>query len=119
MIIKSDNASAIHLEGSAAEGEVVEYISCDEMDGKIFHELKQDIEPTLKHIEERRLNEGRDIGKSKSGDWYHAARVDLVVVLAWLNKHGLKMHDFKGEVLTKFLNDSENAPFRIWSGKVS
>ena len=117
-IVKPEYRSAIHLDGNSRKGEVVEYLTFDDADGKFFHEIKQNIEPTLRDVAQRHLSEGRDVGKGKSGEWYHAARVDSVVLVAWLNQRGLQMKDFKGEIIKQFLNDSENKPFRIWGGQL-
>ncbi len=50
----------------------------------------------------------------------HAARVDGAVIMDWCNKRGITWaRFFRDETLqTQFLNDPENAPFRIWKGVV-
>jgi hypothetical protein len=115
--VKSSFTDAIHLEGNSSKGEVVEYLKFDETEGKFAHELRQDVEPTLDWVKAQHLHQGSQVGKSKSGEWYHAARVPTVVLHAWLNRMGLTMRDFKGDVVDKFLNDSENAAFRVWQGR--
>lgn len=116
--VKPTAAGAIHLDGSSQNGDVVEYLNFDDTDGTFTHEMRQDIEPTLNDISRMRLESGNSVGKSKSGEWYHAARVDKVVVLAWLHARGLQWADFKGEIVKRFLNDSNNSAFRLWAGRV-
>jgi len=54
------------------------------------------------------------------GDWKHAASVDTTVIIAWCNKRGVTFNRFMNDepLQNAFLNDPENAPFRIWRGRV-
>lgn len=117
-VAKSKSTDAMRVEGESAKGEVVEYIHYDEVDKTVTHELVQDVQPVLESAKKLHLEGGATAGKNKAGDFYHAARVPLVLVHAWLNARGLKMSDFKGQVLKDFLNDSDNRAFRIWQGRV-
>lgn len=108
----------IHLEGSIDRGQVEEHLHFDETGGTFTHEIKADVEPVLDYVKDQHSMYGKQAGKNKEGDFYHAARVPTVVIQAWLNVRGLTMADFKGEVIDRFLNDSENAAFRIWQGRV-
>jgi hypothetical protein len=117
-VVKSGFSDAIHIDGNSKKGDVVEYLKFDEVEGKFAHEMRQDVEPTLDWVKQQHLNQGSSVGKSKSGEWYHAARIPTVVLYAWLNRMGLTMKDFKGDVVDKFLGDSENAAFRVWQGRV-
>lgn len=60
-------------------------------------------------------------GDQKSGsDWKHAARVDQAVIIDWCNKRGITFAQFMRDqgLITKFLDDPVNAPFRVWKGKI-
>ena len=118
--IKPQSGAAWHLNGNSANGDIVEYLH--EEDGKIIHEMKQDIEPSLKHAEALRNEGGMYAGMSVkngvSNDMRHSAHVDQIVVVKWLQKRNMNMSHFKGQVITDFLNDPENAPFRVWRGRV-
>jgi hypothetical protein len=103
---------------SGEAGDAVEYLHFDDLSNVFHHELRQDVEPTLEHCKNIRLDQGRSAGRSKSGEWMHAARVDKVVVLSWLNQQGLNWADFKGDVVCRFLNDGNNNAFRLWQGRV-
>lgn len=117
-VVKPTVSDSLHLDGRSSRGDVVEYLHVDETEGKFVHEMKQDVEPTLEWVKQQHSLYGNSSGKSSSGEFYHAARVPLVIIHAWLNQKGLKMSDFKGEIVDKFLNDSENAAFRVWQGRV-
>ena len=117
-LAKPTAQDSLRLEGDAEKGEIVEYVHVDTNDGKFYHEMKQNVEPYLKHVADMVADGGSNAGKNKAGDFYLAASVPKIVIYAWLNKHGLTMQDFKHDVIDKFLNDSENAPFRVWKGAV-
>lgn len=117
-LVRPTTSDSVRLEGEGAKGEIVEYLHVDTNDGKFYHEMKQDVEPYLKHVANMVADGGSSAGKNKAGDFYLAASVPKVVIYAWLNKHGLTMKDFKHDVIDKFLNDTENQPFRVWKGQV-
>lgn len=54
------------------------------------------------------------------GDMKHVARVDGAVIIDWCNRRGLTFGQFmRDEALqTRFLNDPQNEPFRVWKGRV-
>lgn len=54
------------------------------------------------------------------GDWKHAASVDTTVIIDWCTKRGVTFNRFmRDEALQNaFLNDPDNAVFRIWKGRV-
>ena len=116
--IKPTAGDSIRIEGDSAKGEMVEYVHVDEKEGKLVHELKQDVEPTLEWVKQQHSLYGSSAGKSSTGEWYHAARVPLVVLHAWLNARGLQMRDFKGDLIDRFLNDTDNSSFRVWQGRI-
>lgn len=118
LFVKPTAPDSLRLEGDGGKSEVVEYLHVDENDGKFYHEMRQDIEPCLRKVAELVSDGGTSAGKNKAGDFYLAAKVPLVVVQAWLNKRGLKMSDFKHDILDEFLNDSDNGAFRVWKGRV-
>lgn len=63
----------------------------------------------------------REAGDAKqSSDWKHAMRVDGTVIMDWCNKRGIEWSQFmRDSVLqTKFLDDPDNAVFRIWKGRI-
>lgn len=115
-VVKPSHKDGIHLDGDSSKGQAVEYLHFH--DDKFTHEIRKDVSPTLDWVKEQHLDKGSSAGKSKSGEWYHAARVDEVVILAWLNARGLKWSDFKGDIVDNFLNDPENKAFRVWQGSV-
>lgn len=117
-VVAPTSSDAIHLDGHSARGDIVEYLHFDDADGVFRHELRQDIEPTLNNVKEMRLDQGSSVGRGKSGEWMHAARVDKVVILQWLHNRGLAWSDFKGKLVREFLNDSDNGAFRLWPGRV-
>lgn len=117
-LVRPTTSDSVRLEGEGAKGEIVEYLHVDTHDGKFYHEMKQDVEPYLKRVADMISDGGSNAGKNKAGDFYLAASVPKIVIYAWLNKQGLNMRDFKRDVIDKFLNDSENEPFRVWKGTV-
>lgn len=117
-VVAPKNRNAMHVSGTSAQGDVVEYLHHDESEGVYHYEMVQDVEPILDSARQLHLDGGNQAGKSKSGEWYHAARVPQVLVLAWLKQRGLTMPDFKGDALKEFLNDSDHKAFRIYSGRV-
>ncbi|GAA5075480.1 hypothetical protein [Lysobacter panacisoli] len=54
------------------------------------------------------------------GDMKHVARVDGAVIIDWCNKRGITFGAFMRDeaLITQFLNDPQNDPFRIWKGRV-
>jgi len=94
--------------------DVREYIHYNEVDDTITQQRVQDIEPILDNVKQLREFGGR----GETGEFYHAAQVPVVVVENWLNLRGLSMSQFKGSVVTEFLNDTDNKPFRVWQGRV-
>lgn len=116
-VIAPTSADAMHLEGSSANGGIVEYLHVDDVDGVFRHEMKQDIEPYLKRVHDLVQARGKDAGKNIGKDMYLAASVPHVVLQGWLNERQLHMSDFKGQVVKDFLNDQNNKPFRVWQGK--
>lgn len=49
------------------------------------------------------------------------ATVHSAVIIAWLNKRGLTMNEFMSNstnLAKQFLEDSDNAHFRVWKGKL-
>ena len=117
-LIRPTAADSMRLEGEGKKGDIVEYLHVDENAGKFYHEMKQDIEPALKRVADMVAAGGTNAGKNKDKDFYLAAHVPQVVVLDWLKKRGLTIKDFKHDVIDQFLNDSDNAAFRVWKGKV-
>jgi hypothetical protein len=117
-LIKPTAKDSMKLEGDGSAGQIVEYLHVDENDEKFYHEMKQDVEPYLDRVKDLRDIGGSNAGKNKDKDFYLAASVPQVVIYAWLNKRGLTMQDFKHGVIDDFLNDSDNAAFRVWQGRV-
>lgn len=63
----------------------------------------------------------REAGETtQKGDFRHAARVDGTVIMAWCNQRGIDWNQFfiDPKHAENFLNDPENAPFRIYKGRV-
>ena len=54
------------------------------------------------------------------GDMKHVARVDGAVIIDWCNKRGITFGQFMRDeaLITKFLNDPQNDPFRVCKGRV-
>jgi hypothetical protein len=117
-LIKPTANGSLRLEGEGAKGDIVEYLHVDDVEGKFYHEMKQNIEPVLNSIHQLELERGSGIGRNKKNDFLHAAHVPLVVLHDWLNKRGLQMRDFKHSVVDDFLNDTDNKAFRVWKGRV-
>lgn len=117
-LIRPTAIDSVRLEGEGVKGQIVEYLHVDEIAGKFYHEMKQNIEPYLDRVADMVSAGGVDAGKNKSKDFYLAASVPQVVIYAWLNKRGLTMKDFKNDVINEFLDDSDNSAFRVWKGKV-
>jgi hypothetical protein len=116
--VKARASDAMRIQGDSAKGEAVEYVTYDDTDKTFTHEVLQDVEPVLESAKKLHLEGGSTAGKNAAGDFYHAARVPLVLVLAWLKQRGLTQQDFKGQVLKDFLNDPDHSAFRIWPGRV-
>lgn len=55
-----------------------------------------------------------------SGDMKHVMSVDQTVIIDWCNKRGVSFKQFiRDEALqTRFLDDPDNATFRIWKGRI-
>jgi len=106
--IQSRSPDAMKIDD--ADG-VVDFIHYDDTDKTFTHELLQDVEPILGQVSGLREN-------TPGSEWRHAGRFPVVLVNAWLNQRGLKMTDFKGEVLKEFVNDANHSAFRIWQGRV-
>lgn len=117
-LLRPTSNDSLRLEGEGAKGDIVEYLHVDENAGKFYHEMKQDVEPYLKRVADMVSAGGTNAGKNKAKDFYLAASVPQVVIYKWLNARGLKMSDFKHDIVDEFLNDSDNAAFRVWKGKV-
>lgn len=117
-VVKPKSLSAEKIEGDSSEGEVVEYLYYDESEKTFAVESVQNVEPILEHAKDMSSLNGNMAGKNKAGDFYLAGSFPVVLVYAWLKKCGLDMRDFKGDIVKRFLNDSEHAAFRIWKGQV-
>jgi hypothetical protein len=117
-IVPSTKGQGVHVDGHSNRGDIVEYLHFDETENVIHHELVQDVEPILDSARRLHLDGGNQAGKSKSGEWYHAARVPQILVITWLKQRGLTMQDFKGDIVKEFLNDSNHKAFRIYAGRV-
>lgn len=95
---------------------IVENMHFDNVDKKMIIEHKQDIEPILDHIKERRENGG---GVSREGDLRYAGSLPEAVVREWLKVRGLTMESLSDrDVVRRLLNDPDNSAFRIWGGRV-
>lgn len=59
-------------------------------------------------------------GLHGSSDMKHAARVDPVLIEAYLNRNNLSLQEFtrSQEHMRRFLNDPALAAFRIWKGQI-
>jgi hypothetical protein len=59
-------------------------------------------------------------GKSKSGEFYHVARLDPIVLEGYCIEKGITWHEFMTDDvhITRILNDPDYARFRIWGGRV-
>lgn len=69
-------------------------------------EARQDISAFL-DANKAAQNEG--IAKGQKGDFWHAARVPMIILQQWANEAGLPMNDPAfGEVVKKKLNDPDN-----------
>lgn len=118
LVVKSRSADGQRLGGDSSLGEAIEYYHYDEVDNTFTHEIVQDVEPVLKHIQGLRLDQGSNVGQNKAKDFYLAGSFPPVIIHAWLNQRGLKLSQFRGQIVKDFLNDPEHAAFRIWPGKV-
>ena len=54
------------------------------------------------------------------GDMKHVATVDQTVIMDWCNKRGITFSQLMRDevLLDRFLNDPDNAIFRVWKGRV-
>lgn len=107
---------SILLNNPVEVGGTKEILHLDNTEGVAHYEIKGDVEPVLNWTKEaaKEFNAGR----MTSGDGYFVGRFPKEVILAWLSQRGLKMKDFKGDVLEKFVNDPDVAAFRVWKGHV-
>lgn len=50
----------------------------------------------------------------------HAMSVDGTVIMDWCNKRGVTWSQFMNDtqLQTRFIDDPDNAPFRIWKGRM-
>ena len=117
-VAQPKTSDALHISGKSTEGDVVEYLHYDDTEKTFTTERVQDVEPVLESAKRLHLDGGATAGKNAAGDFYHAARVPLILVERWLQFRGLTMRDFKGQVLKDFLNDADHSAFRIWPGRV-
>lgn len=84
-------------------------------DGSINIERRsQDVEPIIQQV--ARL---RQSGESQSGEMWHVARIPKVMIEAYLQKHGINLHEFEvnPEHLGRMLKDPDMARFRIRDGR--
>jgi hypothetical protein len=84
-------------------------------DGDMTVNRMQDVEPHMEHA--ARL---RSAGMVGSPEMRHAAILPNALVEAYLNDHGITLHEFvvNPEHLRRMLNSPEFSNFRIWQGKV-
>lgn len=54
------------------------------------------------------------------GEMKHAMSVDGTVIMDWCNKRGVTWSQFMNDtqLQTRFIDDPDNAPFRIWKGRM-
>lgn len=84
-------------------------------DEKLVVERVFDVEPVLKDISE--LKSISD-GKSKTGEFYHVARVPAFVVEAYCNQNGITFSEFcaNSEHARRLLMDADYKHLRVWEG---
>ncbi|MEF2156395.1 hypothetical protein V3390_09195 [Luteimonas sp. FXH3W] len=88
------------------------------VDGKevIFHEAKRsDIDLVKNHCADLR---SIGAGEGKDDKWCMSA--PGWVIIAWCDRHGVSWGDFmrNPELTNRFIEDPDNAAFRIWQGKL-
>lgn len=64
--------------------------------------------------------EMRAAGCGNGKDEKLAMTVDTWVIMDWCNKKGIEWGVFMRDpaIQTRFLDDPDNAPFRIWTGRI-
>jgi hypothetical protein len=89
----------------------------DASSGDITFERKINSKPILDDV--ARINQITD-GKSKTGEFYHIARLDPILCEAYCHKNGITWNEFMTDDvhITRILNDPDYAHFRIWKGRV-
>lgn len=84
-------------------------------DGALEVNQFQDVEPVLNECAHRRA-----MGEIGTSEMRHAAMLPEVLVLDYLNTHGIDMHEFirNPEHAKRMLNSPEFSSFRVWQGRV-
>lgn len=86
------------------------------VDGGDLHEQRsRDVEPLIE--QNKALQRA---GATGIGDMRLAARVDGIVIEAYCTRNGITFAEFmhNAEHQRLFLNDPDNAAFRVWQGRV-
>lgn len=85
--------------------------------GNIIIERTRDVQATLDRAARFR-EEGKGI--SKSGELYHVAHIDKMVIEKYCHDIGITFHEFcvNDDHITKILNDPAYKNFRVWNGRV-
>jgi len=109
----------VRLESIAREGGLIEEDRWDENEQRMITRVTQDMDPFIRYCKERQVHEGSNAGKSKSGEWYHAATIPDWLYLEWRNKHGVDiLQPDSTAAMKRLLNDPEYAWLRIWPGRL-
>lgn len=76
---------------------------------------KSDLDTIAKHCADLRA-----IGATGTKDEKHAMTCDGFTIMAWCNAKGIAWKEFwrDRKIQTRFLDDPDNAAFRVWQGRV-
>lgn len=87
-----------------------------EADGRVAIETVTDVAPVLADAAQRRQHGAT---KTHLGDW-HTAEIPVGVLVKWAEARGTSYREVMADdrLFKKFLNDPDNASFRIAGGRV-
>lgn len=84
-------------------------------DDRMMVTRTQDCTPYAEHAKAL-----HNLGAHGSSEVKHAAKIPLVIVETYLNKHGITLHEFLNNPahIKRVTEDPDNAAFRIWKGRL-
>jgi hypothetical protein len=92
-----------------------------------YHDIDSDTAVLVKEYKHSDIQKVAEYAKECHNSGIHGTKEDKVVasvhpavIMAWIEKRGITMHQFMSEpkIAIQFLEDPDNSSFRIWKGKI-